>query len=136
MQPKKATWHWWLILLAGAWLAAGQPGLNVLPGIDSAPFPADKLSVVIVRESQARLSNDQLAVVSGSTIKSVPQFRVYDPDQSADKDAAWVKPALEAVKASEIKPPVLGISNGKSGAIVPLPANEAEFQALLQKHGG
>lgn len=124
---------WWWVAAAVLLYAVNGGGV---PGGGNAPFPTDKLSVLIIRESQARLNNDQFAVVNGPLLRTAPQFRIYDPDQNADKDAAWVKPALEAIRASEIKPPVLGVSNGKSGAIVPLPANEAELQALLTKYGG
>lgn len=129
---KKTNWQVWLILALGIWLAAGRPGLNVLPG--GAPFPADKLSVLIVRESQARLNNDQFAVVNSQALRAVPQFRVYDPNQSPDKDAPWVAAALAAAKT--VPPPSLTISNGRSGATVPLPANEAELQAIITKYGG
>lgn len=35
MQKQSTPWYVWAILLGGIWLAAGQPGLNVLPSLNS-----------------------------------------------------------------------------------------------------
>jgi len=135
---KRNTWHLWFILLLGMWLAAGHPmpGWLPIPG-GSAPFAvADgKLHIMIVRESQARLNNDQFAVVNGPTLRKLPagHWRVYDPQQDASRDDQWARDAF-AVTRSSIPWQVL--SNGKSGESGPLSANEAELETLLKKYGG
>lgn len=139
MQPKQqSNWHWWLVLLLGAWLAAGQPGVDVLPIGGRAPFAADKLSVVVVRESSANHTQAQLTVINGTdwrgyVIAHKGEFRVVDPDSPLDREQGWVKAAM-AVKRDSL--PWLLMSNGSDGYSGPLPADSAAMMALIEKYGG
>lgn len=124
-----------LMLAAAFYLYTGGTwSFSLLPG--GAPFPAERLSVVVVRESQSRLPDGQVAVLSELQKLPAGSWRVYDPNQDAAKDDPWVASAVKAIQESGIKPPVIAVSNGRSGTVAPLPADEPALAELLKRYGG
>jgi len=111
---------------------------NAGGGGGSAPFPTDKLSVLIVEEVQDRgkLPLPQLSAINGTTWRAIvplEQRRVVDQNVTLTKEVQWVKDAL-AVKRDSL--PWLVISDGKSGFSGPLPPDESALIELLKKYGG
>lgn len=134
-RAKNIAWGSAWLLLA-AWLFGGLPSFT-LPG-GSAPWPSDVPTVFVERNPNVRLLGPQFDVLNGPVWRGIPakQKADYDLGQSAAKDNPWVAQAQAAVKARNIKPPVMGISGPKGGDVFPLPKDEAEFAALWKKYGG
>lgn len=135
MQPKQqSNWQWWLVLLVGAWLAAGQPGVSVLPIGGRAPFavPDGKPSVVVVGRLDAmtrgQLTAEGLAHKAADAAKI--RYRHWDPTASTVNDADWVRNASLAPRGEG---PWLLISDGKGGESLALPADPTPN---IQKYGG
>lgn len=124
-------------LMLAACLAFWALSAGVVPG-GSAPFPADKLCVLIVTESSKpnTVTREQLVQINSTAARALvgmENFKVYDPDSSPELDMQW---ALDALAVPRTSIPWLYVSNGRSGYSGPLPANEAALLELLKKHGG
>lgn len=114
-------------------------GGGFTPG-GSAPFPTDKLSVLIVESTEDRdeLSRSQTAardsVIWRAYVESVGgQWRVLDDQTDISKELEWVKSGMAVPRASM---PWLVISTGKSGSSVPFPENLEALMLELKKFGG
>lgn len=124
-----------LILLFAAYQ---QFGGGIIGG--SAPFPAEKLSVLIVEETSQRgsLTADQRAAITatapGSLIATVKErggeYRVLDKDQ-ADfvQQPPWVALAF-AVERKSL--PWIVTAGPKRGVSEPLPATTAEILKAVE----
>lgn len=118
-----------LILLFAAYQ---QFGGGIIGG--SAPFPTEKLSVLIVEETEDR---DDLPPSQVSAIESViwreyvkgkgGDARLIEPKSKLSNEEDWVAKALE-VKRDSL--PWLVVSDGKRGYSGPLPEN---LDGLLSK---
>lgn len=128
----------WLLIGIAAWKMGWIGGGGILPAPSTAPFPTDKLSVLIVEETEDRikLPRQQLAAITGTQWKAIVptgQWRVLDQHVTLSTESQWVKDAL-AVKRDSV--PWLLISDGKAGFSGPMPENEADLIELLKKYGG
>jgi len=109
-------------------------------GGSSAPFPADKLSVLVVESSEAQ---GKLPAAQGSALDSTlwrayvekqgGQWRVLDDQADITKELEWVKAAM-AVKRDSL--PWLAVSDGKSGSTGALPQDLESIMLELKKTGG
>lgn len=135
MQPKKQSqWPLWLLLAVGIWLAAGRPGLDVVPG-GSAPFavPDGKMSVVSVID-RATATRQQLtaeALAHKAADESGIRYRETDPKESVANDAEWVRNAAAAAKLLAPGTRLL-ISDGKRGEVLDLTGDPT---ATVKKYG-
>ena len=136
-------------LLLGLLLCCGQcgcltpigPGPGPGPTPDGkAPFPANGLHVLLVYETKdaTKLTADQREILFGAPMREFLKqtagpdaFRIYDADLDTAADAEVWQRAM-AVQRQSL--PWVAVSNGKTGASVPLTMTAAEFKALVQKH--
>jgi len=109
-------------------------------GGSSAPFPADKLSVLIVESTEARstMPAAQTAARDSTLWRAYVeskggQWRVLDDQTNIDKEADWVKAGM-AVKRDSI--PWLLVSDGKRGSSEPQPPDLDSLLAKLKETGG
>lgn len=123
-----------LFAMAG-WIQFGGSSL-----VSSAPFPTDKLSVLIVEETEDRddlptsqVSAIESAVWRGYVLEKGGNVRVLEPEAKLSNEDPWVAPAL-AVKRDSV--PWLVISDGKRGYSGPLPENLDGLMAKLREIGG
>lgn len=117
------------------------PGPGPTPDVvveDKPPFKADKLSVLIVQQTEdvGKLSKAQREILQNSTelrrwMKSNDaDFRQFDADEDGQfLDAKW-KAAMAVPRQSL---PWLVVANPKSGFTGPLPPTIEETLALLEK---
>jgi len=127
-------WIWVAVLLS----MQGGGVLGPAP-----PFPADKLSVLIVEETGDRkdLSPGQLDIIASNGAGSVVdwigqhggQRRTLDKDDGTEMEEAWVKAAMSAPRQSV---PWVVASNGRTGFSEPLPKDRATLIAKLTPLGG
>lgn len=109
-------------------------------GGGSAPFPADKLSVLVIESSEARddIPRSQATAIQ-STLwrtyveKAGGQWKALDDQTDITKADPWVKSAM-AVKRDSL--PWLVISDGRTGVSKPLPQDLDTLLSELQKFGG
>jgi len=109
-------------------------------GGSSAPFPADKLSVLIVESTEARSSMPAMQTAArDSTVWRAyvdgkqGQWRVLDDQTNIDKEADWVKSGM-AVKRDSL--PWVVVSDGKRGSSEPLPPDLDSLLAKIKETGG
>jgi hypothetical protein len=118
------------------------------PPADPAPIPAPGFRVLVIYDtltvttlpaaqqnalfSKAVSEYLNARCIRGQDMKT-PEWRFFDAkiDPSAD-GALWV----EAMKRPRKQLPWLIVSDGSKGYEGPLPANEADFLALLKRYGG
>lgn len=123
-----------LILLIAAWLQFHGGGSG-----GSAPFPTDKLSVLIVESTDDRDTlRSQLNAMESTIWREYVKgkggdARLLEPEAKLKNEAEWVAPAL-AVKRDSL--PWLVISDGKRGYSGPLPADIDGLMAKLKEIGG
>ena len=105
-----------------------------------APFPANKLSVLIVEETEDRddLPTSQVSAIESAiwreyVLSKGGEARVLEPEAKLSNEEPWVAPAL-AVKREKL--PWLVISDGKRGYSGPLPENLDGLTAKLKEIGG
>lgn len=130
----------WLVVLALAFLFYRHSDkLNVIPG-GGAPFPAEKICVLIVEETSDRtkLPQAQLVALIGPEWREAVrskggEFRQLDKETDVANDAPWVQAAMRVPRDSL---PWVLISNGRSGHSGPLPADAAKLLELLARYGG
>lgn len=102
--------------------------------LSSAPFPADRLSVLVVEETEdtTAMPSDQI-VALGTLRKLVEEkggeYLQLDDDISLDNYKQWARDAM-AVKREGL-PWVVG-SDGRKGFSNPAPKTEAEATKLLE----
>lgn len=117
-----------------------------------APFPAPGLTVMIVREAGDRITEAQRAIYTSVPIARYcrdkchkyggrPGYRILDDDKSA-LDLANLHSVLReayGVVRDESRQggslPLIGISNGQTGYLGPLPATAAETLELIKRYG-
>lgn len=118
-----------------------QPPVPPTPS-DVVPIPGDGLRVLIIYEQddQAKYNASQLKQLYSLTFRQylnsvcvkntsgMPEYRVLDEEVEGEQ-SIW----LEAIKRKRDTLPWLIISNGKTGFEGPLPANEAETKALIER---
>lgn len=106
----------------------------------SAPFPAERLNVLVVEETSQRgsLTADQRAALTGTAegtmIAAVKkrggEFRIIDKDQTdLSKDAPWVAKAF-AVERKSV--PWIVTAGPSRGVSEPLPATTAEILKAVE----
>lgn len=117
------------------------PGPGPSPDVvveDKPPFKADKLSVLIVQQTEdvGKLTKEQREILQNSTelrrwVKSNgADFRQFDADEDGQfLDQKW-KAALAVPRQSL---PWLVVANPKAGFSGPLPSTLPETLALLEK---
>ncbi len=128
----------WIALVLGV-VALIMLAKKFVPGISgAAPFKADKLCVLIVRESAdvAKYTTDQLNAINGTTWRAYVKekggaFRVADPNDDLSLEAPWV---AEAMKIERESLPWVLVSNGKTGT-GELLTNSETLLATIKKHG-
>lgn len=118
------------------------PGPGPSPG-PSPPFPADSLTVLILKEAKetGQLPVEQRAILSNTQIlkwlADNSLFRVWDDDytpQQLSNSPKVLRDAYSIVKQQAAGTlPWIAISDGKKGFSGPLPANIAEMLILLNK---
>jgi hypothetical protein len=103
------------------------------------PIDRDGLSVLVLYESEAvsRLPKEQAAVITGTAwMQAVKDaggdYRVFDDDAEFNEPNGPWEAAMK--KPSELLPRVI-ISNGRTGEVLPLPADNAAMLALVKKWG-
>lgn len=114
------------------------------PPPKTAPWESQGLSVLILRESQSTgsLPLPQRAIFTNSKVlrwltdNAKAGFRIWDDDIEDVGNAPEVlKQAFAVVKAAIVNDvPTLGISNGKTGYLGPLPQTAEELLALLEQY--
>lgn len=122
--------------------AAVKAGLvDIPPPPDVVPLPVTGLHVCIVEEMDDRsmLPAQQAGIFTSSKFKgwldqNGIKWRMFDDDVDQSRlDAVW-KVALKKVADSGVKLPAIIISNGATGTIAPLPANDDAATALVEKY--
>ena len=108
--------------------------------VSNAPFKTDKLSVLIVEETEDRddTPRSQNAAISSTIWRDYVnskggELRVLPPTHDASKESQWVQDALKVERDSL---PWLVVSNGKSGFSGTLPENLDGLMTELKKVGG
>jgi hypothetical protein len=126
---------WALAAVLYALVLASDAGL--LPSGVSGPID----HVVILHES-ASDTPEVGNVTGGKTVQAIRaagKLDIYDYDDTLPSEHQAVKAKAEAaqkgVTKSDLKPYV-GTLHGSSATVVPLPATEAAFAALIAKQGG
>lgn len=134
----------WLLIIVAFVLLFGS---KVDGPVDSnAPFKTDKLSVLILEETEVRVSLplSQLAVLDASDDSSVRawvanhqgEFRLLDVSQDPTRDSQWVQDAYKAAKeAKEFKTPWVVAANERSGVNQALPLDTEATKTLLKPLG-
>ncbi len=112
-------------------------------GLSPPPFPTDKLSVLIVEETNDRkaLPPGQFDIVAsngaGSVVDWIGQHggnrKTLDKDTGTELEDQWVKDAMAVPRQSL---PWVVASNGRSGFSEPLPKDRAALIAKLTPLGG
>jgi len=125
-----------------------DPWVPPKPG--DAPWPSPGLSVLILRESQPSkpLPPTQQAIFTSTAVHNwltrntvklsdnQPGYRIWDDDQEPTNAPVLMQEAFKVVKAKMIGDvPMLGVSNGTTGYVGPLPGTIEELLALLEKYG-
>lgn len=125
---------------AAAWseIASGIRLAISTPPQPAAPFPADKLSVMIIEETDQRrsLPTSQLLMLQSTTFRAQlnalgAEWRIWDDDVDAKHESAKWQAALAAWPGEEL--PWLLVSNGKSGYSGALPLTEQETLSLVER---
>jgi hypothetical protein len=121
------------------------------PPPTDAPWESPGLSVLILRESQSTgtLPVAQRAIFTDAKVhqwltsncvklppSGRPGYRIWDDDGSDVSAAPTVLQAAYKVTLAKMpnEEPTIGISNGKTGFVGPLPVNAVELLALLEKY--
>ncbi len=127
-----------LILIALVWFLLGGPTLTGCPGGGHPPpFKVDKLSVLIVEETEDRpkLTSGQLDVLLGTAEGTVRdwikkqggEYRLVDVSEAPKLDAVWVQEAF-AVERKSL--PWMVAATPQRGASVPVTTAAAALEAL------
>lgn len=110
-----------------------------VPG-SKAPFPVDRLSVLISEETSDRddLPSSQLSAISSIVWKQYVedkggQWRVIETQDDLEKEAQWVQDAAKVEMESK---PWLVVSDGQKGTTEPMPKNLEELMKVLKTIGG
>ena len=129
-----------LALLAAAWwLAFGLEGGGI---VDSAPFKADKLCVLVIEETTDRnnyTAGQREVITSTAGVREyvkgkAGEFWVIDKDTPLDKAAPWVQEARTAAQPNLL--PWIVAATPKAGFTRQLPSEAAETLAAVKKLGG
>jgi len=132
--------------LSSHWIQVGPapppvPPVPPEPEPGTAPWPSNGLSVLILRESQttAELPVEQRAIFTSVAVQkwlkenATAGHRIWDDDYSdVDNAPKVMQDAFAVLKDKEL--PVIGISNGTSGFVGPLPANPEATLKLLEEY--
>lgn len=119
------------------------------PGPKPVPTPDGGLRVLLVVESSANLTREQLHTLNSTKVAAylnakcakgsdgTPGWRRWDPQQTTEHADPVMRQLWNDSKAEALKAlPALVIASGKQATVYPLPATEAEALNLLKKHGG
>ncbi len=122
---------------------------DVPPIPTDAPWPSPGLTVLILRESQPSkplpvaqkaifnsvLMHDWLTKNCVKLADNQPGYRIWDDDPNPSNAPAVMQEAFKVVGAqTQGEAPMLGISNGKTGFVGPLPGTVEETLALLERY--
>lgn len=102
--------------------------------LDSAPFPADRLSVLVIEETEDSTKMPGSQIVALGTLRQMVEqkggeYLQLDDDISLDNYKQWARDAMSVKR--EALPWVVG-SNGRRGFSNPAPKTEAEATKLLE----
>lgn len=125
--------NWLLLGLVAASLLVLASGGGAIG--QAAPFQADKLSVLVVEETEQRTTAlaNVLSAVEQHTKAAGGNWRQLDPTkQDVSQDEAWVQAAWK-VKGATV--PWIVAATPRSGVNQALPANEADALKLLSPLG-
>lgn len=162
LKRQLSGWGTWIaaVALIAIWLgpaiAARYPGWIPTPGPTpaAAPLEGAGFRALIIEERSARrsLSPDQLAILQSALIREYLEahcaseagakcWAIWDKDTEATHAPAWLRAALAkyvptVTAGGPLAVPYLVVSDGKTGAIGPLPGSVAETLAILKKYGG
>lgn len=113
------------------------------------PDPVDpivtpsKIKVVVIEDTTSR-TQAQINILDGYVLRDYvrshcsvtdgePDFRKLSVLQDVSKEPDWIKTAFAEPRSSL---PFIVVSNGTSGAALPLPSTLEETMTLLKKYGG
>lgn len=138
MESKQSSNLKWLVLIGLCVLLNGHFDLPVIGG--SAPFPADKLMMLVVEETELeqtltpgqRNSFHSTKADSVLNVLGTGNWRILDKDSVPDREAEPWKTAFKV--ANKAKLPALVISNGRSGYNGPCPETEDQIKALVGRY--
>lgn len=130
--------------ILAAWLLFGD-GV-ALPFVDPPPFPAERLCVLIVEETDSRESytagqREAMTSLEGpgsirGYVKSKQgEFLLWDKDQQpSEHSPKWVAEALKVINRGKL--PWIVAATPRSGLTRELPADAVETVTALKKVGG
>lgn len=132
-------------ILLAAWLFTGGNlgGCAFSPFVEAAPFPADKLSVLILEETDDRgtyTPGQREAMLSTAGVREYIKAKggepltVLDDDAPVDKAPPWIQAARKAAQPTTLPWIIVATHNG--GMNKPLPTTAEETLAALKKIGG
>lgn len=114
------------------------PNPPPVPPPSTAPFPADKLSVMILEETSERrnLPLSQLILLQSTTFRTElaaigAEWRIWDDDVDARNESSKWQAALSAWPGEKL--PWLLVSNGRSGFSGSLPLTEEETLSIIRR---
>lgn len=136
------------VIVGNAPPAPVPPGPGpVPPGPTPPPSPAKQLRVILVYESSANMTKDQMTALyspkvveylNAKTVKdgTATGWRRWDKDVSSENEKEPWKRIWAATKPNIKTVPAVVILDGDNGTVLPFPENEASLLALLKQYGG
>jgi hypothetical protein len=135
-----------IITLAAFLAMSWASGCVVGPDDGSIIQPAGDLRVLVLHESSANTTREQMAVIYGAKFRkwfddNSVEMRVFDPDVTFpdDSDSEW-KEFTELGKSAsliqDVKLPALIIFHGAAAKAYPVPDSEAEAVKFLDQQKG
>ena len=128
----------WILIGSALWtMYSGGGGFQP---VSTAPFPADRLCVLIVEQTEDRddYPRSQVDAITSTIWREYVEskggdIRDLEPAATLINEAEWVPKALAVPRESL---PWLVISDGKTGYTGPFPENLDAFMAKLKEIGG
>ena len=134
------------LLLVGGLVAIGSnvatfdmPSIS-LPWGHKTPFAAEDLTVVNVVDPNVIESPGVKKYLHGGATDSYVKshdaiFRTFPPNADMSKEPKFLQDAYQAVVASDIPLPAMGVSNGRDGDVFAIPEDGTGLD-LVKKYGG
>lgn len=111
-----------------------DPIVDPVDPVNPAPFQTDRLTVLIVRETETSsdLPQSQIGIFNSIPVRNAcaGNIRILDNETPILEDGPW-QAAMNAVKASGVSLPAIAISNGRTGTIEPLPLTSTATVTLI-----